>query len=125
MNEFISAWFRRYFSHPQAVLLLVLLVTGFGIVLVMGDMLAPVLASVVIAYLLEGLVGMFERRGARLKERRVYILEREVPPELLDEARALIEARVHGGGYIRPRPWLVGGEREARGERLEARWLAA
>jgi putative permease len=59
----LSAWFRRYFSDPQVVFLSVALVVGFGVVLILGDMLTPVLASLVIAYLLEGLVGVFERLG--------------------------------------------------------------
>jgi putative permease len=58
----ITDWFRRTFSDPQVVLLAVLLVTGFLVIIYLGNMLAPVLASVVIAYLLEGLVGILERR---------------------------------------------------------------
>ncbi len=60
--DVIKDWFRRQFSDPQAVILLVILITGSAIVLFLGDMLAPVLASVVIAYLLEGLVCILERR---------------------------------------------------------------
>ncbi len=59
----VSDWFRRYFSDPQIIFLSVALVVGFGVVLTMGDMLTPVLASIVIAYLLNGLVGFFERLG--------------------------------------------------------------
>ena len=54
--EIVRAWFRRYMSDPQVVILGLLLVSGFAIVLTMGNMLAPVLAAVVIAYLLDGLV---------------------------------------------------------------------
>ena len=43
--------------------LALLLVALFGVVITMGDMLAPVLASIVIAYLLEGVVGILERRS--------------------------------------------------------------
>lgn len=59
----ITDWFKRTFSDPQVVLLTLLLLGGFAIVLTMGDMLAPVLASAVIAYLLEGLVVQLEDRG--------------------------------------------------------------
>jgi putative permease len=59
----LSDWFRRYFSDPQVVFLSVALLVGFGVVLTMGNMLAPVLASIVIAYLLEGPVGFFQRLG--------------------------------------------------------------
>ena len=61
--QVLSDWFRRYFSDPQVVFLSVALLLGFGVVLILGDMLAPVLASIVIAYLLEGFVAFFERLG--------------------------------------------------------------
>jgi len=57
----LTEWFKRYFSDPQVIFLAVLLVGGFAVVLTMGDMLAPVLASIVIAYLLEGIVAKLER----------------------------------------------------------------
>ncbi len=60
----IKEWFQRYFSDPQAVLLAVLLLIGFSVVVFMGKMLAPVLASIVIAYLLEGVIHALQRRGA-------------------------------------------------------------
>ncbi len=62
--KIVSDWFSRYFTDPQVVILALLLVVGFAVVLTLGDMLAPVLASVVIAYLLEGMVETFERWGA-------------------------------------------------------------
>ena len=65
MLEIFKTWYNRYFSDPQAVLLLVLLVIGFTIVLTMGDMLAPVLAALVIAYLLEAIVQKMKQFGAR------------------------------------------------------------
>jgi len=65
MLEIFKVWYNRYFSDPQAVILLVLLVVGFTIVLTMGDMLAPVLASLVIAYLLESIVQKMKHMGAR------------------------------------------------------------
>jgi putative permease len=61
--QVITDWFRRYFSDPQVVFLAVALVIGFAVVLSMGYMLAPALASIVIAYLLEGLVGFLQRQG--------------------------------------------------------------
>jgi len=59
----ITDWFKRTFSDPQIVFLTLVLAIGFAVILTMGDMLAPVLASAVIAYLLEGLVVVFEDRG--------------------------------------------------------------
>ncbi|HBH35957.1 MAG TPA: AI-2E family transporter [Gammaproteobacteria bacterium] len=57
----VANWFRRTFSDPQVVALILALVTGFTVILFFGGMLAPVLASLVIAYLLEGVVGILER----------------------------------------------------------------
>ena len=62
--EIVHNWFHRHFSDPQVVALALVLVAGFTIVLIAGEMLAPVLASLVIAYLLEGPAGYLERRGA-------------------------------------------------------------
>ena len=59
----VADWFRRYLSDPQLVFLTLLLLVLSAVVLTLGNMLAPVLASMVIAYLLEGLVGVCERRG--------------------------------------------------------------
>jgi len=59
----ITDWFKRTFSDPQIVFLTLVLAAGFAVVLTMGDMLAPVIASLVIAYLLEGLVVIFQDRG--------------------------------------------------------------
>ena len=54
MFEYLNSWYRRYFTDPQAALLVVLLVLGFAIVFTMGKMLAPLIAAIIIAYLLEG-----------------------------------------------------------------------
>lgn len=61
--RFVTQWFRRHFSDSGVVFLALFLVISFAVVITMGDMLMPVLASVVIAYLLEGIVGAMERRG--------------------------------------------------------------
>lgn len=63
--EIVRDWFRRHFSNPQVVSLALFLIAGFAVVIMFGNMLAPVLASVVIAYLLEGIVAPLERRGVR------------------------------------------------------------
>lgn len=63
--ETIRDWFRRHFNNPQVVGLALVLLAGFVIVILFGNMLAPVLASVVFAYLLDGPVAVLERRGVR------------------------------------------------------------
>ena len=61
--ESIRAWFQRHLADPQVMGLAVVLVAGFFIIFLTGEMLTPVIASIVIAYLLEGMVGVFERNG--------------------------------------------------------------
>jgi putative permease len=56
MVQLIRDWIERYFSDPQFVILGILLVFGFVFIFWLGDMLIPVFASVVIAYLLDGMV---------------------------------------------------------------------
>ena len=63
MFEVIGSWFKRHFSDPQVVMLAVLLLSGFLVVIYFGEMLTPVLAGLVIAYLLEGLIGLMQRRN--------------------------------------------------------------
>ena len=61
--KIVSDWFQRLFIDPQAVILTVVLVLVASVILVMGRDLAPVLASLVIAYLLEGVVQLAQRRA--------------------------------------------------------------
>ena len=58
----IRSWFQRHFSDPQVLILFFILLGGVIAIVTLGRIMAPVLASVVIAYLLEGLVGFLERR---------------------------------------------------------------
>ena len=61
--EVIRQWFRRFSSDPQTVILALVLLVGFVVVLTMGRMLAPVLAALVLAYLLEGIVTQLRQYG--------------------------------------------------------------
>ena len=61
MFNVLRNWVQRYFSDEEAVVLAVLLVLAFTAVLTLGGMLAPVLAGMVLAYLMQGLVVALER----------------------------------------------------------------
>jgi putative permease len=61
--KIIIDWFHRHLADPQAVILLVLLLGGTVVILLMGQMLAPVIAAIVLAYLLEDLVQFLQRLG--------------------------------------------------------------
>ena len=61
----IGNWFRRHFSDPQVVLLAILLIAGFAVVVFFGRMLAPAIAALVIAFVLDRPVTLLrERWGA-------------------------------------------------------------
>lgn len=61
MFKVLGDWLQRYFSDEEAVVLGVLLVLGFTAVLTLGGMLAPVLAAMVLSFLMHGLVTALER----------------------------------------------------------------
>ena len=54
--EIFRRWMSAVFSDTQLVILFLVLVVSGAIVLSVGNLLAPVIASVVISFLLEGLV---------------------------------------------------------------------
>ena len=59
----LTSWFRRTFADPQVVILGIVLIAGIAIVAGLGQMLAPVFASIVIAYLLEAVVIRLQMLG--------------------------------------------------------------
>jgi putative permease len=62
MFDVIKAWFFKYFSDPEAAILILTLFFGIGIIWVFGTILSPLLAGLVFAYLLDGLVVNLQRR---------------------------------------------------------------
>ena len=58
----LGGWIRRQMANPQIVILALSVLSVVAGMYLFGDMLAPLLAAVVIAYLLEGLVERIERR---------------------------------------------------------------
>ncbi len=56
MISVLRTWYNRHFSDPQAVILALMLIFGFALVLLMGPVLTPLIAAIVIAYVLEGAV---------------------------------------------------------------------
>jgi len=63
MINVIKGWFEKHFSDPQAIILIAILVLGAILVLYWGTILTPVLAGIIIAYVLEGLVKRFSSFG--------------------------------------------------------------
>ncbi|BAP43979.1 AI-2E family transporter [Pseudomonas sp. LJDD11] len=67
MYKVLQDWMQRYFSDEEAVVLAVLLALAFTLILTLGGMLAPVLAGLVLAFLMQGQVGLLMR--LRIPER--------------------------------------------------------
>lgn len=63
MLEMLLQWYRRRFSDPEAIALLVILVAGFVILFFFHGLLAPLLVAIVLAYLLEWPTARLERLG--------------------------------------------------------------
>lgn len=60
MIDILKNWYKRHFSDPQVVILAMLLLLGFATIMLFGDVLAPLLAALVISYLLESVVKRLE-----------------------------------------------------------------
>ncbi|MEZ5572117.1 MAG: AI-2E family transporter [Halioglobus sp.] len=63
MLEIFRKWYQRYLFEEESVLLLVLLTVAVILLMTIGDILAPVLAGIVLAYLAQGLAGQVEKFG--------------------------------------------------------------
>lgn len=63
MLGMLLQWYRRRFSDPEAIALLVILVVGFCILFFFHGLLAPLLVAIVMAYLLEWPTARLERFG--------------------------------------------------------------
>jgi len=61
MYNIFRDWYTRNFSDPQAVILAFMLLVFFGLVWLVGDIMAPVLVSLILAYLLEGIVAGMQK----------------------------------------------------------------
>ncbi|HHQ4660352.1 TPA: AI-2E family transporter [Aeromonas veronii] len=63
MLEVLKRWYQTRFSDPDAVTLFLLLVFCFTIIWLFGDLLAPLLVALVMAYLLEWPVARLQKVG--------------------------------------------------------------
>ncbi len=61
MIKYVQNWWESYFSDEEALVLAILLVSGLLIILSMGSMLGPVFVSMVVAFLMQGMVKGMER----------------------------------------------------------------
>jgi len=63
MLEIFEKWYRRYFSEEESIILLLLIGVSLVLLMTIGDLLAPILAAIVLAYLAEGLSGRLQGFG--------------------------------------------------------------
>jgi len=63
MLKIVRSWIDRYFSDEEAVVLFMLLGFGLAFVVLWGDIMAPVIASIILAFVLQGLVTYLRKKG--------------------------------------------------------------
>ncbi|MFG0606501.1 AI-2E family transporter [Vibrio mimicus] len=61
MFEMVNRWYKRRFSDPHAASLVAILLFGFIIIYFFGNLIAPLLVAIVLAYLLEWPVAQLSR----------------------------------------------------------------
>lgn len=61
MWKVVDSWIHRYFADEEAVLLVLMIAGALVIIVTMGEVLAPFLAALVLAFLLQGMVNLFKR----------------------------------------------------------------
>ncbi len=62
MFSYIRTWYNRHFLDPQVILLALLLLFGFVILYLAGKTLTPILAAIVLSFLLDGAVVKLETK---------------------------------------------------------------
>ncbi|GGC02556.1 AI-2E family transporter [Marinobacterium zhoushanense] len=63
MRKILNKWIDRYFSDEEALFLFLILVASLAVVIFLGAPLAPVFASLILAFLMQGLVNWLHDRG--------------------------------------------------------------
>jgi len=63
MLTLLNNWYQKHFNDPQVAILAILLIIGTMVLYFFGNVLAPLLAAVMIAYLLDGAVSFLHKKG--------------------------------------------------------------
>lgn len=74
MLDILKDWYHRHFTDPQTVILVLVLLAAFAFIMLFGDILAPVLVALIMAYLLEGVVQPLTRLGINRKLAIIMVL---------------------------------------------------
>ncbi len=63
MLKLLNDWYQKHFNDPQVAILALLLLVSTLFLYFLGGILAPILAAIMIAYLLDGAVAILNRKG--------------------------------------------------------------
>jgi putative permease len=63
MKKLVNDFLDRYFHDEESIILMLLLISGLAVLLLFGGVLAPLIAAIIIAYLMQGLVEILLRYG--------------------------------------------------------------
>ena len=63
MKQVLQRWLKQYFSSEEAVLLCVILIASLVLLATMGDVLGPVIAALILTFLLQGVVNNLRKLG--------------------------------------------------------------
>ncbi|MCW8196082.1 AI-2E family transporter [Proteobacteria bacterium 005FR1] len=63
MYSIFRTWINRYLAKEEAVLLILMIIAAVVVLMTMGDILAPFIASIIIAFLMQGVVARLESWG--------------------------------------------------------------
>ena len=64
MLGIVRAWFDRLFAEEETVVLLLLIAAVLVMMLTLGNVLVPIVASIVLAFMMQGIIGRLSRAGA-------------------------------------------------------------
>ena len=64
MLRILRSWFDRLFAEEESVVLLLLMLMGLLLFVVVGNMLIPIITSVVLAFMMQGLLARIMAMGA-------------------------------------------------------------
>jgi len=73
MKQVLLRWLKQYFSDPQFMILIFMLLVGFLLIYFFGKMLMPVFVSIIIALLLDNIIEWLKRYHVR-REAGVYLV---------------------------------------------------
>ncbi|MEH6575701.1 MAG: AI-2E family transporter [Amphritea sp.] len=62
MKKIFGKWIEEYFSNEEVLLLFVLLAAALGVILYLGQALAPVFTSIILAFLMQGVIEFLRKK---------------------------------------------------------------